>query len=330
MGWFKKSDPDQTSGNPENWERSVLEKVAMASVVEQRRARRWGVFFKLAFLLYLLTLTSLTMFANQSGGRMSSNIGPHTAVVDVTGVIMAGAEADAERLVKGLKNAADDINTKGIILRMNTPGGSPVQSSYVYQAIVDLKTENPDLPVYAVVEDICASGGYYIAAATDAIYVNPSSIVGSIGVVMNGFGFVDTLKTLGVERRLLTAGEHKGFLDPFSPVNPQEKQHVQKLLNQIHTEFIQSVKAGRGDRLQEHPDLFSGLVWAGAESIQLGLADDLGNVASVAKDVIGAENIVDFTVQEHFFDRLAKGVGKAMANAMAQIMGTGTSYSFSQ
>lgn len=327
MGLFNRSNQNQDSMDQEHWERSVLEKVAMASIVEQRRTRRWGIFFKLAFLAYLLTLTGATMFAGSGSSRLSSSLGPHTAVVDVTGVIAPGAEADAERVLKGLKNAAKDLNTKGIVLRMNTPGGSPVQSSYVFQAIRDLKAEKPDMPIYAVVEDVCASGGYYIAAATDAIYVNPSSIVGSIGVVMNGFGFVDTLKHLGVERRLLTAGAHKGFLDPFSPVNPQEQRHVQKLLNQIHVEFIDSVKIGRGDRLKDHPDLFSGLVWAGEESIELGLSDDLGNVAYVAKEVIGAEQVVDFTVQEHFFDRLAKGVGQAMAGAMAQVLGTGMSYS---
>lgn len=328
MAFFNKSDRDGPSGDSDNWERSVLEKVAMAAVVEQRRGRRWGIFFKLLFLLYLILITSVAMFP-QSGKRLSASIGPHTAVVDVSGVILSGAEADAERIIHGLNNAAEDINTKGIVLRMNTPGGSPVQSSYVYQAILNLKTKNPDMPIYAVVEDLCASGGYYIAAATDAIYVNPSSIVGSIGVVMNGFGFVDTLKTLGIERRLMTAGEHKGFLDPFSPVNKTEQAHVQKLLNQIHQQFIQAVKNGRGDRLQENPDLFSGLVWAGEESIELGLSDALGNVDYVAREVIGAKKVVDFTVQEKLFERLTKGVGTAMASAMNQLLDSEAAHSYS-
>lgn len=329
MGWMNKSDSDKTGDQSENWERSVLEKVAMASVVEQRRARRWSIFFKLAFLLYLVVLTGITFTAGNSS-RMNAALGPHTALVDVNGIIMAGAEADAERIIKGLKNAAADLNTKGIVLRMNTPGGSPVQSSHVYNAIRKLKQESPDMPIYAVVEDLCASGGYYIAAATDSIYVNPSSIVGSIGVVMNGFGFVDALKKLGVDRRLLTAGEHKGFLDPFSPVNPEEQRHVQKLLNQIHQEFIQSVKTGRGDRLSNDPSLFTGLVWTGEQSIKLGLTDEMGSVSYVAEEIIGAEKVVNFSVEEKWIDRLAKGVGTAMASTFARLFETGMTPSIPQ
>lgn len=307
MSFFKKDQPTMSN---EYWERSVLEKVAMASVVEQRRSRRWGIFFKVLFLLYIIIISSVAFSPLGKKGMVSS--GPHTAVVDVKGVIMAGAEADAEVLIESMNKAVSDPNTKGLIIRLNTPGGSPVQANYVYNAIKDIRKQNPDLPVYAVIEDLCASGGYYIAAAADKIFVNESSIVGSIGVVMNGFGFVDVLKTVGVERRMYTAGAHKGFLDPFSTVDTKERGHVQKMLNDIHAEFIKAVKTGRGDRLKNNPDIFSGLVWAGSESIKLGLADEVGSVLSVAKNQIGAETIVNYTPEKPFFEKLAKGVGAAM------------------
>ncbi len=314
MALFSKQAVNQ---NDEQWERSVLEKVALASVAEQRRSRRWSIFFKLLFLGYIVVISSLVV--SPIGAGVDITKGPHTAVVDVKGIIVSGGEADADTIIDGLQNAAKDPNTKGIILRLNSPGGSPVQSSYVYQAIIDLKKNYPDIPVHAVVEDLCASGGYYIASAADKIFVNESSIVGSIGVVMNGFGFTDVMKTLGVERRLYTAGEHKGFLDPFSTVKEGEREHVQTMLNSIHHEFIQAVKKGRGDRLQDNPDLFSGLVWAGSDSVRLGLSDAIGNVKSVAKNDIGAEKIVDFTRQKPFMERLAKNMGVAMAEFTHQL-----------
>ena len=312
MALFNK---DKTIQDDQQWERSVLEKVALASVVEQRRTRRWSIFFKLLLLSYIVAISIFTMSPLNEGGAMSR--GPHTAVIDVKGIIVSGGEADADSIIKSLKNAIKDPNTKGIILRVNSPGGSPVQSSYVYEAIREIKKSNPDIPVHAVVEDLCASGCYYIASAADKIFVNESSIVGSIGVVMNGFGFTDTMKTLGVERRLYTAGEHKGFLDPFSDVNPSEQAHVQGMLNDIHAEFIKAVKSGRGERLQENPDLFSGLVWAGSNSIQLGLADEVGDVRSVAKNEIGEYKIVDFTAQQPFIEKLAKSMGAATAEFAA-------------
>ena len=318
MSFFKKDQPTMSN---EYWERSVLEKVAMASVIEQRRSRRWGIFFKMLFLLYIIILSGIAFAPLGENGMASS--GPHTAVVDVKGVIMAGAEADAEVLIKSMNKAVSDPNTKGLIIRLNTPGGSPVQANYVYNAIMDIRKKNPDLPVYAVIEDLCASGGYYIAAAADKIFVNESSIVGSIGVVMNGFGFVDVLKTVGVERRMYTAGEHKGFLDPFSTVDAKERGHVQKMLNDIHAEFIKAVKTGRGDRLKNNPDIFSGLVWAGTESINLGLADEVGSVLSVAKNQIGAEKIVNYTPEKPFFEKLAKGVGAAMSEFALNLTMTG-------
>lgn len=306
MAFFKKDEPQMSD---QLWERSVLEKVAMASVIEQRRTRRWASLFKLLFLLYIV-IVSVLLFSPLSEQGLTSS-GGHTAVVDVKGVIMAGSEADAEMLIDSMQAAVKDPNTKGLVIRLNTPGGSPVQANYVYKAIMDIRHNNPDLPVYAVVEDLCASGGYYIAAAADKIFVNESSIVGSIGVVMNGFGFVDVLKTLGVERRMYTAGAHKGFMDPFSPVAESERQHVQAMLNDIHGEFIKAVKDGRGDRLKDNPDLFTGLVWAGSESIKLGLADKIGSVKSVAKSEIGAEKIVNFTPEKPLFEKLANSMGAA-------------------
>ncbi|PCI21582.1 MAG: S49 family peptidase [Piscirickettsiaceae bacterium] len=308
MAFFNKQTAVQSN---QPWERSVLEKVALASIEEQRRARRWSTFFKLLFIGYIVTISLIAL--SPMSGSHSPTSGSHTAVVDIRGIIMAGAEADAERIIESMQNAVDDPNTKGLIIRLNTPGGSPVQSSYVYQAIRDIKTNHPEMPVYAVVEDLCASGGYYIASATDKIFVNESSIVGSIGVVMNGFGFTEAMKTLGIERRLYTAGSHKGFLDPFSKVNNDEKSHVQKMLNDIHQEFIKAVKLGRGDRLKNNPDLFTGLVWAGSESINLGLTDAIGNVKSVAKNEVGEENLVDFTAQQPLFERIAKSMGATMA-----------------
>lgn len=308
MTLFSKDKPTLTDNQ---WERSVLEKVAMASVEEQKKARRWSIFFKLLFISYIAILTSLTMSPLVDSTTKTS--GSHTAVVDIKGIIMDGAEADADTIIESLNKAAADPNTKGIIIRVNSPGGSPVQSSYVYQAIQEIRANNPEMPVHAVIEDLCASGGYYIASAVDKIFVNESSIVGSIGVVMDGFGFTEAMKTLGVDRRLYTAGEHKGFLDPFSDVNPAELEHVQSMLNDIHQEFITAVKTGRGDRLHDNPNLFSGLVWAGSESIRLGLTDELGNVKSVAKNEIGEENIVNFTAEKPFIEKLAKNMGVAMA-----------------
>jgi len=314
MSLFSKKIPSQ---NDEQWERSVLEKVALASVIEQRRTRRWSIFFKLFFFAYIIVISAIAMSPLNGGAVMSK--GAHTAVIDVKGVIISGGEADADSIIKSLNKAIKDPNTKGVILRVNSPGGSPVQSSYVYKAIREVKKNNPDIPVYAVVEDLCASGGYFIASAADKIFVNESSIVGSIGVVMNGFGFTDAMKNLGVERRLYTAGEHKGFLDPFSEVNPGEREHVQSMLNDIHQEFTQAVIKGRGERLIDNPDLFSGLVWAGSESIRLGLTDAIGSVQSVAKNEIGEEKIVDFTAQQPFMERLAKNMGVAMAEFTAKL-----------
>ncbi len=313
------SDIDDTMKKSDtHWERGVLEKLAFAAINEQRRTRRWGIFFKSLLVIYLIGVAGIAMAPFGSKGPLKTGNG-HTALVDVRGVISEATPTNASAIIKGLTAAFNDENTKGIILRMNTPGGSPVQSDYVYHEIRRLKAERPDLPIYAVVSDVCASGGYYIASAADKIFVNPSSLIGSIGVIMNGFGFVTAMEKLGVERRLMIAGEHKALLDPFSDVSSEEKNHVQELLTRVHEQFITAVREGRGDRLKNNPDLFSGLIWTGAQSIEMGLADSVGNTRSVAKDVIGAEELVDFTPQEKLFDRLASQVGVMVGRVVTEL-----------
>ena len=299
------------------WERDVIEKLAFAAITEQRRTRRWNVFFKVLMFAYLTVLLVIAVAPKFEGIKSS---GKHTAVIDVVGMIVENGDTDAKSIIKGLRNAVEDEGTQGIILHMNTPGGSPVQSAYIYEEILKIKKANPDLPIYAVVSDICASGGYYIAAAADKIYVNEASIVGSIGVIMDGYGFVETFKKLGIERRLMTAGDHKGLLDPFSPLKESEKQHAQNLLNQVHKQFIDAVLRGRGDRIKNTETMFSGLVWTGAEGIELGLVDAIGNDDYVAKEIIGAEEQVNFTPQERLLDRLAGRMGAAFGQSISSLI----------
>lgn len=304
----------------DGWERETIEKLAFAAVTEQRRARRWGIFFKMLTFLYLVLISVALMYP-----KLKDDLGVgldskgHTAVIDVVGMIAEDKDANADRIIKGLQRAAKDKNTRGIILNINSPGGSPVQSDYIYHGIRQLKKEYPDLPIISVVSDICASGGYYVASAADKIFVNQASIIGSIGVLMNGFGFVDTLDKLGVERRLLTAGDHKGMLDPFLPVNEEETRHMQKLLDQVHRQFIDAVKAGRGGRLKESDLIFSGMVWTGREGVELGLADDFGSANHVAKNVIGAENLVNFTPPERLLDKLAGRIGASFGKSFGAV-----------
>ncbi|MDD5037309.1 MAG: S49 family peptidase [Methylococcaceae bacterium] len=303
-----------------NWERQTLEKLLLAAVDEQRKARLWGIFFKGALLIYLAV--ALWLVAKPVSGLMNhSDSKGHTGVIDVSGNIMEGKPSDADNLILGLRDAIKDRGTKGIILRMNSPGGTPVQAAYVFEEIRRIKREKPDLPIYAVVSDLCASGCYYIASAADKIYVSPASMVGSIGVIMNGFGFVDIMQRFGVERRLMTAGEHKALLDPFSPVNPEEKEHIQGVIDHVHHQFIDAVKQGRGDRLKGGSKLFSGLVWSGDEAITLGLADELGDTRSVAKKVIRAEDLVNFTRQEKLLDRITHSLGTSLAAALQSGLG---------
>ena len=303
------SEPEKSG----NWEREVLEKVALSAVKEQRTARHWSIFFKLLGFSYLFILLFLVL--GWIGDHGIPIPGKHTALVELNGTIAPG-ETSADEVMAGLQAAFEDGNTKGVILRINSPGGSPVQSGQIYDDIKRLRTKYPNIPLYAVVDDICASGAYYVASAADKIYVDKASIVGSIGVLMDGFGFTGTMDKLGVQRRLLTAGENKGFLDPFSPENPQQEAYAKSMLEEIHQQFIKAVRDGRGNRLKETPDMFSGLVWSGAKSITLGLTDALGSAEYVARDVIKAKDIVDFTRQEGFADRFAKRFGVAMGKSM--------------
>lgn len=301
----------------EGWERTVLEKLAMEAVKEQRRARQWSILFRFLTLTFLFLVLAATM--GWLGGKEGVALGKHTAVVDLVGVIMPEGDASAEHVIAGLQAAFKDTNTKGVILRVNSPGGSPVQAGQIYDEMRRLRAKYPEIPLYAVVDDICASGGYYAAVAADKIYVDKASLVGSIGVLMNGFGFTGTLEKLGIERRLLTAGENKGFLDPFLPLSEKHLEVAKSLLDEIHQQFINVVKEGRGARLKGGAEIFSGLVWNGSRSIDLGLVDALGSVEFVAREVIGAEQIVDFTVEEGFAERFAKRLGTALGKGVGSV-----------
>ncbi len=302
----------------EPWEREVLERLALETLAERRRSRRWNVFFRILFFTYLIVVT-VSLF--NSWPRVNPmDEGKIAAMIGVKGMIMPDSPSSAEMLIKGLEDAAGNEHTQGIVLEMNSPGGSPVQAASVFEAIRRIKREKPELPIVAVIGDMCASGCYYIAAAADKIYVSPASIVGSIGVIMSTFGFVDAIHKLGVERRLLTAGEHKALMDPFSPVKPEEKAHIQGLLNDVHRQFIAAVKEGRGERLKDDPDVFSGLVWTGSRSIELGLADGLGDVHSVAREVIGTDRLIDFTPKEEVWKRLARKFGTSVGEGLGRVL----------
>lgn len=305
---------EPTAGSGENWERQVLERLVRSVLDEQRRTRNWGIFFKILGFIYLFALLFLGL--GWISGTDKALTGRHTALVDLNGVIAHDSPASAERINTGLQDAFKDRNTAGVIVRVNSPGGSPVQAGQINNEMRRLRGLHPQIPLYVVVEDICASGGYYVAVAADRIYVDPASLVGSIGVLMNGFGFTGTMEKLGVERRLITAGENKGFLDPFSPLNVQQKAYAEKMLTEIHRQFIDVVKQGRGDRLKPAPELFSGLVWTGQKSIELGLADALGSVDYVAREVIKAEQVIDFTPKENLAERFARRFGGATAEAL--------------
>jgi protease-4 len=308
MSEINKQSDNQTS---KDWERQTIEKLAFSAIKEQRRARFWSIFFKSLTFVYLFILLFIAMDWIGKGADVGRD---HTALINIQGVIGSDDEVSADSVISSLQSAYENKRTKGLILRINSPGGSPVQAGIINDEIKRQRKLHPNIPVYAVVEDICASGGYYIAVAADKIYVDKASIIGSIGVLMDGFGFTGAMQKLGVERRLLTAGENKAILDPFSPLNKKHQEFVQKLLNQIHQQFIAVVREGRGARLKETPEMFSGLFWSGETSIKMGLADAIGNSDFVAREVIKEENIVDFTTQENFADRFAKRLGASMAN----------------
>ncbi|NIE64905.1 S49 family peptidase [Burkholderia sp. Ax-1719] len=291
------------------WEREALERIAMAAITEQRAARRWRIFFRFAFLA-VLVLIAWSVF-DFSGARVEGG-GRHTALVSLDGEISSDTPANAEDINSALDSAFDDDGTAGVILHIDSPGGSPVQAGIINDEIHRLRAKYPAIPLYVVVGDMCASGGYYVAAAADKIYVNKASIVGSIGVLMDGFGFTGLMDKLGVERRLRTSGENKGFYDPFSPDTPKMDAHAQEMLDQIHQQFIDAVKAGRGQRLKDSPDIFSGLFWTGQKSVELGLADGYGDTDFVAREVIKAPDVVDYTVKQSISDRVAKKFGASV------------------
>lgn len=302
----------------ETWARTQLAKLANAAVLEQRRARRWGIFFKLLTFAYLSFILWMTFQSIGWDGSGISGSKPHTAVVSVVGQIAEGKDASAGKIISGLRAAFEDKNTAGIILRINSPGGSPVQAGLVYDEIMRLRKANPDIPLHAVIGDLCASGGYYIAAATQNIYADKASLIGSIGVITSSFGFVDVMEKVGVERRLYTAGENKALLDPFSPSRPEEVAYFQGLLGEIHEQFITAVKDGRGDRLKDDPDLFSGLVWSGQKSVELGLIDSLGSVRYVAEEIIGEKELVNFTPRSSYLEKLLTSMGRGLGQVLGQ------------
>jgi len=295
-----------------HWQREAIEKLAMSTLAEQKVARRWSILFKALLYIYLFIVLFYVLGLFGLNKKSSSS---HTALIDINGVIAAGGEVNADSVMLSLHNAYDNKGTKGIILRINSPGGSPVQAGMINDEIRRLKRLHPTIPVYAVVEDICASGGYYIAVAADKIYVDKASIVGSIGVLMDGYGFTEAMKKVGVERRLMTAGENKAMLDPFLPINPKHQVLAQAMLNEIHEQFKAVVRQGRGTRLKETPEIFSGLFWSGEQSIKLGLADALGSADYVAREVIKEDQIEDFSNQEDLASRVAKRIG-ASASAV--------------
>lgn len=301
--------------NNTSWEREVVTQLAESSLREQRRARRWGIFFKSLTFAYIGAIIYMYGGASLSSVSLDEK---HTAVIELNGVIADNELASADNIISALRDAFENESSAGIILRINSPGGSPVQSGYIYDEMRRLRKEYPDTPLYAVVTDICASGGYYIASAADKIYADKSSIVGSIGVRMDNFGFVDAIDKLGIERRTLTAGENKALLDPFLPENEKATAHMQTMLSEIHQQFIDSVKQGRGDRLDTSVEgLFSGLIWTGEAAVDIGLVDELASSSHVAREVIGEETIVNYTVKEDILERFAERLGSTVAQVIS-------------
>lgn len=304
------SDPWQDNADKTNlgFEQVLVNRIAREFLAEQRRARRWNIAFRLFIALAVSIFLAVYLIGKTDISPATLKTGKHTALIDIQGIIAPGELAGADYVTASLRAAYEDSNTAGIIIRINSPGGSPVQAGHVNDEINRLKNEHPDIPVFAVIGDLCASGGYYVAVATDRIYADKASLVGSIGVIAAGFGFVDALNKLGIERRIYHAGDNKAFMDPFSPQRGEDLEHLDQLLNDIYQQFVDTVKEGRGERLVDDERIFSGLIWTGEQSIGLGLVDELGNTDYVAREVIGAEEIVDFTFQESFLDQFSRGL----------------------
>lgn len=310
-------------GNDREWR--LIEKMLMSIQDDSRRQRRWTIFFRILTFAYLFLLLVLFM-PGKGSVHVPASGDEHTALVEISGVIADGSEASADTIVTGLRDAFEAEKAQAVVMRINSPGGSPVQSGYVYREIQRLREKYPEKKVYAVISDIGASGAYYIASAADEIYADQASIVGSIGVIMAGFGFTDAIDKLGVERRVMTAGENKALMDPFAPVNAGEQKHVQAMLDEIHGQFIDAVKSGRGDRLkaEAHPEIFSGLFWTGEQALELGLVDGLASSGQVARDVVGAEDIVDYTPRPDPLRKLLGRFGASIGEGLANQLGLGS------
>lgn len=309
--------PPVSAARPPAWERETMERLVFATLAEQRATRRWRTFKSLAWLLFFAFLVWTLMY--RGGPSKSGASLPHTAVIEIKGEIASDSDASAEFIIAAMRAAFEDPGAQGVVLLINSPGGSPVQAGIVNDELRRLKAQYKK-PVYAVVEEACASAAYYIAAGADGIYVDKASIVGSIGVLMDGFGFTGLMDKLGVERRLMTAGENKGFLDPFSPQTERHREHAQAMLDQIHRQFIEVVKAGRQKKLKDVPELFTGLFWTGQQAVEIGLADQMGNLDFVAREVIKAEELVDYTRRENLAERLATRFGTSIGEGAMRAM----------
>ena len=314
------ASPAATGPSNTVWERAVMESVALGYLKEQRRARQWRNGLRLAWLVFFVVMAWVLL---HRGGDSANTTAPHTAVIEIKGEIDSDGLAGSSAVVTSLRSAFEDQGSQAVVLLINSPGGSPVQAGLISDEIQRLKKLHGK-PVYAVVEESCASAAYYIAAASDRIYVDKASIVGSIGVLVDGFGFTGLMDKLGIERRLMTAGENKGFLDPFSPQTEAQRKHAQAMLNQIHQQFIGVVKSGRGERLKETPEMFSGLFWTGQQAVDMGLADALGSLDGVAREVVKAAEVIDYTRHENVAERLAKRFGAAMGEASVKALRAGT------
>ncbi len=322
--WKRREEPMPSPDDPD-WERALINRMALEHLRRERRSRGWATVFKLLIILYLIGLV-VAAVSTDLAERLEAS-GDHTALVEVKGVIAPETDAGADRVITGLRNAFEAENVKGVILRINSPGGSPVQAGYINDEIKRLKAKykkdnGKDMPVYAVAVDLCASGGYYVAVAADAIYADKASLVGSIGVRIDSFGFQDAMDELGIERRLLTAGQNKGILDPFSPLPESQREFLQKVLDDLHGQFIEAVKTGRGDKLKGGDELFSGLFWSGEEALGLGLVDGIGSSSLVARELIGAEDIVDYTKKRDLLEGLAKRLGAGFAAGVVETLST--------
>ncbi|NJD88020.1 MAG: S49 family peptidase [Betaproteobacteria bacterium] len=309
-----------TDPTPPSWERATLERLALRALDEQRRARQWSTLIRLLWLTLFFIVVAGALGWIGGASKEPIRTGKHTALVELRGVIGVESRASADKMIQALNAAFKDKHTQGVVLRINSPGGSPVQAGYINDEIRRLRAKYPQVPLHAVVQDLCASGGYYVAVAADRIYVDKASLVGSIGVIMSSFGFTGAMDKLGIERRAYTAGENKDFLDPFAPENPAHREHAKKMLEEIHQQFIKVVRDGRGTRLKDSPEIFSGLVWTGERAVQLGLADGFGSLDSVARDVFKAENVVDYTPEDNYFEQLSKRLGTGAAQSLLRAL----------